>query len=1067
MAAMGGGLSLGTLWVNIAADTAEAISSIKAFGDVVGAEIDKQKQKWDSLKTVGESLTTLGASLTAGLTLPIAGIAAAATKAAGDFESSMNKITAVGGQTGAELDALRAQAMKLGADTKYSAQEAADGMGNLAAAGFNTMKIMSAMPGVLDLAAAGELSVARAAEVTTDTLAQFGLGADQAGRIANVMAAGAAASSISVEQMAQAMKYAGTVAKSAGMSLEQTATATALLGNAGIKSEQAGTALRGMLGSLIAPGKHAAETLDALGVKTTDAAGKMLPLENIFTQLRDKGASTADMFQIFGREGATAAEALKSSVGPAWAAMTKEIENSEGAAKRMADILNSGLAGGFEQLKGSVDTALISLGNVLLPILTNLVEVATKFVNDFILPAIKWFGELPQPVQNAALAFAAVAAAIGPIILGIGAMITLFTTLGPALGAMAGGLGLTTAGMFGLAAAIAVAIAALVALGTWIYQNWDQITVSFLTQAIKMEKAIASFYQAVGLGGTQVFKQVQQNIAGWSKDIETATKRIADNAAAAKKMKDEQAKLAVAIKKSKDEGANAAAAIANLTNAHTAGAKAAKAHAAETVTLAKATKDFIPPGTAFGDVLEATHKKVVPAGEALYQWSVQAGKMQQKALDAQMPVAALGNYVKATFTPTMKDAAAALDIVGASTAAVKTPAVELEQAIKALGLTSAEKYSQVSADAAAAYKVVVSSDQASKWEKDSAFIKLLEAEEAAMRANGIAIPEYHAQMLADLKAKTEDPAKGLPATKGLFDNFGKEVSTAITNFAQDISKSLWEGNTSWGEKGKQLLSSLGQAVTTAFIEPATKAIADFITGAIKDLLGGKGLGGVFDSLKDIGKAATDIFQKGGDVAGAAPGVPAAGGGAGGAGGAGSAVSAGLTGWIGAIGSAVTAISSVISNFQQAKMETTLNAIEESTRRTLLYVGDRGDGGILGQAFRIASALEFGPLVVVMEDFRNKFFDWTGVINPMVETIRNTLWDVAGYSQHVSELLDVYLAASDARGLREESLLAKMMATVERIAVTSERALTMNLNGTDPSLVAGRVAQQLRLQGGVA
>jgi TP901 family phage tail tape measure protein len=417
MGAFGGSGSLGTLWIEIAAKVDGALQSLDQFGKETGRIVEEQKSKWDSLANVGAQMSGLGTKLTAALTLPIAGIGAAAVSAASDFESSLNKIAAVSGTTGAEMDQLRAQAMKLGADTKFSAQEAAEGMGNLAAAGLNTTQIMAAMPGVLDLAAAGAMSVERAAEVTSDTLGQFGLKASEATRVADVMAQGAAASAISVDQMAFSLKYAGPIAQSAGISLEGTATAIALLGNAGIKGEQAGTSLRSIISSLISPSNQAAEAIEKLGIKTTDASGKMLPLDQIFAQLQAKGATTADMFTIFGDNAASAAAILQNQAGPAWAAMTTEIDKSDGAAKRMADTLNTGMKGAWEQMKGSLDTVLIALGQSLLPILTNLVTAGTQFINEWILPAVTAFGKLDPTLQTAIIGFAALLAGIGPLLI--------------------------------------------------------------------------------------------------------------------------------------------------------------------------------------------------------------------------------------------------------------------------------------------------------------------------------------------------------------------------------------------------------------------------------------------------------------------------------------------------------------------------------------------------------------------------------------------------------------------------------------------------------------------------
>lgn len=1120
----GSGLSLGTLYVNIAADIGDAVKDLKAFGDIVGEEIDGQKKKWDSLKTAGEGLTSVGTALTAGLTLPIVGIGAASVSAASEFQSSLNKITAVSGTTGAELEQLRAQAMQLGADTKYSAQEAAEGMGNLAAAGWNTTQIMSGMPGVLDLAAAGELSVARAAEVSTDTLGQWGLAASDAGHVADVMAKGAAASSISVEQMAQAMKYAGAVGKDAGLSFEETAAAVAILGNAGIKSEQAGTSLRGIISSLVAPSKAAAETIEALGVTTTDSAGKMLPLENVFGQLKAAGAGTADMFRIFGENAATAGSVLKNSGAPAIQNMTQEMINSEGAAKKMADTLNSGLKGGFEQLKGSLDTVLIALGTALLPTITKIVAAGTDFINNFILPAVTWFGQLPGPVQGVALAIAGIAAAIGPVLVVMGTLISSFATVMPVLTAV--GTAVTAfVGTIGLVPiAIAAVVAALVAVGVWVYANWDAI-VAVLTKAWDgVKEAFNAF--ATWIGGwfapiwngivavwhtimdpyfalllaiwtpiIRAFEAAWNGINQFLSDVWTAIKRTAgtvwdsitgaitgflelckkipgvnklfdlDEAwKNAKKLGDQtkttgdEAKAAVPKIKAvttaaADHGAAAGAAAPKIGKA----GKATKDHTAEVVKLEKATREFVPPGKDFNQVLVDLHTKAKPATDQLLDLKKQAEEGQKKLADMKLPTVELGDYMKATFGPAAERSAAALQSIGEKAALAKPEAVLLNEALATLGLEGGQKLSDLSGKAAEAYTAIVANGQATQFQKDSAFIKLLEAEQAAMKANGEAIPQYHADMLAEMKRKTEDQTGGLPAITSKFGEFGNQVSTVITNFAQDISKSLWSGDTSFGEKGKALLSSLGQAVTSSFIEPATKAINTFISDVIGDLLGGKGFGGVFDSIKGIGSSIGGIFGgKGGGAAAGGAGNAGGAPGAGGAGGAGSILGS-VTGIVGAVGSIGTMISSIVFGMRQEK---DMDTLADHTLRTFNEIAN----------LRIDAWLRWGDFLLIKDDFLSRLdrlLDNSNLFVLKFDDCINRLTTVADQSVYVSQMLDAMLAVSDARGARQDSILARMMDSVERIAVSSERAVTMNLYGTDPSLVGGRVAQKLRLQGGFA
>src|SRR5262249_2265197 len=209
----------------------------------------------------------------------------------------------------------------------------------------------------------------------------------------------------------------------------------------GREATQAGTDLRGIIASLSDPSKDAQKALDRLGVTATNADGSLKPLNQTFAQLKASGATTTDMFKIFGREGASAASILKDQAGPELAKFETMMLNAGGAAKNMADTLNKGLNFQIEQLKGSVETAAIALGTALMPTINKVIEAGTNFVNNFILPAINAFGNLPGPVQTIIIALGGLLAAAGPVLLVMGSLITAFTTVAPVIVAMVAPLG--------------------------------------------------------------------------------------------------------------------------------------------------------------------------------------------------------------------------------------------------------------------------------------------------------------------------------------------------------------------------------------------------------------------------------------------------------------------------------------------------------------------------------------------------------------------------------------------------------------------------------------------------
>lgn len=253
-----------------------------ASGSIVISTSDAQ----DSISGLADKLRNTGSMLSMGITAPLVGIATQAIKSAADFEQSFNVLESVSGATADQMKRMEQQALDLGATTTFSAGDAANGMLELSKAGMKAEDVMKAIPGVMHLAAAGELSVAQAAEVTSNALNAFHLPAEKAEHVANLFAAAANASSIEVTDMAQSMSQASAVAASYGQSIETTATAIAILGNNGIKGSDAGTSLKTMLSRLAAPTEEAAGLMKQMGVNVYDASGKMRPLPDILVDLQ-------------------------------------------------------------------------------------------------------------------------------------------------------------------------------------------------------------------------------------------------------------------------------------------------------------------------------------------------------------------------------------------------------------------------------------------------------------------------------------------------------------------------------------------------------------------------------------------------------------------------------------------------------------------------------------------------------------------------------------------------------------------------------------------------------------
>lgn len=386
------------------------------------------------MSRAGQQISGAGQTLTTRLTLPLAGVGLTAIKMSGDFESSMNRVKAVSGASGDEMEQLKEQAKELGATTQFSASQAADAMGFLAMAGFKTNEIMTALPGVLNLAAAGNLELADAADIASNILSGYGLKVEEIGRLNDVLAKTFTSANVDMRMLGESFKYVGPVASSAGIQFEEAAAAIGLLGNAGIQGSEAGTALRGAISGLLKPSNEAAETMKRLGVSATDSKGQLLPLHQIIGQLEKSGAKTADMMTIFGLEAGPAMQALVSQGSGALSGLTKELENSGGTAEEVAKTQMEGFNGQLNELKSAFEGLMISIGE------SGLLEWATKFVK-VLTDLTSRANETDSGMLNLATKIGIVAAVIGPLLLIIGKVVQFAGSAAQGLGMLARGMG--------------------------------------------------------------------------------------------------------------------------------------------------------------------------------------------------------------------------------------------------------------------------------------------------------------------------------------------------------------------------------------------------------------------------------------------------------------------------------------------------------------------------------------------------------------------------------------------------------------------------------------------------
>lgn len=347
--------------------------------------IEKGLKRLGSITSKGMKAAT--ATIT-GTATALGGVATAAIKVGSDFEAQMSRVQAISGATGKELEELRSQAVELGADTSFSASEAAQGMENLAAAGFETNEIMDAMPGLLDLAAASGEDLASSSDIAASTLRGFGLAASEAGHVADVLAENANRTNSSVAETGEAMKYIAPLARAAGISMEETAAAIGIMANAGIQGSQAGTTLRGALSRLSKPTADMQQAMNELGIEFYDSEGKMLSLADQVGMLKSAMEGMTDeqknnyLVTLYGQEALSGMLALINEGPDSLASLTAAYEECDGSAQTAAATMQDNLKGAVEELSGSAESLGIVFYDSVAGSLKEAAQSATESVNN-------------------------------------------------------------------------------------------------------------------------------------------------------------------------------------------------------------------------------------------------------------------------------------------------------------------------------------------------------------------------------------------------------------------------------------------------------------------------------------------------------------------------------------------------------------------------------------------------------------------------------------------------------------------------------------------------------------
>ena len=266
-------------------ETEQRLRSLEEQANQSATALQKIGATGEKLQTVGNKISSVGQKLLP-VTGVVTGLGTVAVKTAADFDSAMSRVAAVSGATGSDFDSLRDKAREMGAKTKFSATEAADAMNYMAMAGWKTEDMLSGIEGVMYLAVASGEDLATTSDIVTDALTAFGLTAADSGHFADVLAAVSSNANTNVSMMGETFKYCAPVAGALGFSVEDTAEAIGLMGNAGIKASQAGTSMRFIMTNLTGDVKLSGAAIGDVTIATTNADGSMRSLSAILADCR-------------------------------------------------------------------------------------------------------------------------------------------------------------------------------------------------------------------------------------------------------------------------------------------------------------------------------------------------------------------------------------------------------------------------------------------------------------------------------------------------------------------------------------------------------------------------------------------------------------------------------------------------------------------------------------------------------------------------------------------------------------------------------------------------------------
>lgn len=453
-----------------------------------------------------------------------------AIKVGGDFEAGMSQVAAISGATGDDLQKLTDLAKEMGAKTKFSATEAAEGYQYMAMAGWKTEDMLNGLPGIMNLAAASGEDLGTTSDIVTDALTAMGLSAGDSAHFADVLAAASSNSNTNVSMMGETFKYAAPLAGALGYNIEDLAQAIGLMANSGIKSTQAGTSLRSILTRLADPPKDCAAAMEKYGISMTNSDGTMKSLMEVMENMRDSLGSLDEQEQasaasaIGGQEAMSGLLAIVNASESDFDKLAAAIDNSDGSAEKMAETMQDNLQGKITILKSALEGVGIAAFEKFQKPLEDAVDKVTEAVSNFDLDA---FLQKVSEMLDVAKQYAPV---IAGVVSALGTLYAIFKTL-EIINKISTAMQLFNAALLAnpfvfIAALIAGVVVALVTLYNTNEDFRNKVNVAW--NAVK--ETISGVVNAIGTFFTQTIPEAISNVIEWFQQLPERISEFLSNA---------------------------------------------------------------------------------------------------------------------------------------------------------------------------------------------------------------------------------------------------------------------------------------------------------------------------------------------------------------------------------------------------------------------------------------------------------------------------------------------------------------------------------------------------------